>query len=644
MKKEKHKTKQKPKEIPVVQTKVLLRLSLLIVVFSFLIYANTIKHQFVLDDTSVITENSMTKRGGSALDEIFTSCYRAGYNDDNNLYRPLSKAMFAIEWRISPNNPSIHHIVNIVLYSAVCLLLFFVLYNLTGLNVYFIFISVMIFAAHPIHTEVVANIKSRDEILCTLFLLLSLHFMLKYIGNKKTLSFAGFISCFFLALLSKESAIVFIGIVPISVYFFTDAIKKINIRLTISALAVGLLYILIHYKVVGGIGIKNIPAIDNSLLVTTNVLEQKMTAIKILGKYLLLLFFPHPLSSDYSFSTIPIVTSFADGSFILSLIAHIALLFFAIIKFRERNILSYCVFFYLISMSITSNLFILIGTHMAERLLFFPSIAFCLALTYGFYKLFKLDFKDPNSRWNVFLHSGKKILAAVAILLIIFSAKTIDRNKDWKTNTTLFSQDVKTVPNSAHMLMYCADYLTNKDTLKALPPQEKEIRLLKAKKVITKALNIYNPFPDAHYLYGKIWYELKNYDSAYVGYAHARDLNPGKAMYHNNVGTCLFSLGKYEEAAKEFSEAMKLDKNDADPPFNLGSAYGAMGERYRMQNDRENANKMFSMAIPYFEKAIRLKPDYKSAYQFIGATYINMGDTLKGRDYITRAERITQKP
>lgn len=643
MKKDKHHHKQKPKENPVIQKKLLVRLAFIIAVFSFLIYSNTTKNQFVLDDTSVITENAMTKKGGSALDDIFTSSYRAGYNDDNNLYRPLSKAMFAIEWRISPNNPAIHHLVNIILYALVCALLFFVLFNLTRFNVYFIFITAMLFAAHPIHTEVIANIKSRDEILCTLFLLLSLSFMLKYIENKKILPFIGFISCFFLALLSKESAIIYIGIVPLSVFFFTDSSKKVNLRLAISVTAVGLLYILIHYKVVGGIGIKNIPAIDNSLLITQNILEQKMTAIKILGKYLLLLIFPHPLSSDYSFNTISIVKSFADAEFILSLIVHIALLFFAVIKFREKHILSYCIFFYLISMSITSNIFIVIGTHMAERLLFFPSIAFCMALTYGFYKLFKLNFKDTNSKLNLFLQSGKKLLAATVILIILFSAKTIDRNKDWRTNTTLFSQDVKTVPNSAHMLMYCADYLTNKDTLKTLSAQEKEIRLLKAKTVITKALNIYNLFPDAHYLSGKIWYELKNYDSAYVSYNRALSLNPGKAMYHNNVGTCLFSLGRYEEAANEFREAMSLDKNDADPPFNLGSAYGAMGEQYRRKNDIENANRMFNMAIPNFEKAIKLKRDYKSAYQFLGATYINMGDTIKGRTYISQAEKIIQK-
>lgn len=643
MKKQKHKIKNNTPQTPVISKTLLIRLSFIIAVFSFLIYSSTIKHQFVLDDTSVISENSMTKNGVSSLKDIFTSSYRVGYNDDNNLYRPLSKAMFAIEWQISPNNPSIHHLVNIIFYSFICLLLFLVLIKLTNFNIYFLFITAMLFASHPIHTEVTANIKSRDELLCTFFLLLSMYFMLKYLSDKKTPALLGFLSCFFLGLLSKESAIIFIGIVPLSIFFFTDAVKKVNIKMTLSAAAVGVLYLLIHYKVVGGFGIKNIPAIDNSLLITSNVIEQKMTAIKILGKYLLLLIFPHPLSSDYSFNTIPIVKSFGDSSFLLALVIHLGMLVFALMKFREKNFLSYCILFYFISMSITSNIFITIGTHMAERLLFFPSIAFCLALTFLFYKILKLDHKDLNTKLNVFFHSGKQLAAIGMILIVLFSSKTIARNKDWKSNSTLFTKDVQTVPNSAHMLMYCADYLTNKDTLKTLSPQEKEIRLLKAKKIITKALNIYNPFPDAHYLYGKIWYELKNYDSAYVGYKHALDLNPGKSMYHNNVGTCLFSLGRYEEAANEFMEAMKLDKNDADPPFNLGSAYGAMGERFKMQNDQENAKKMFILAIPNFEKAIQLKPDYKSAYQFLGATYINMGDTTKGRIHIEKAESIKQK-
>lgn len=626
-----------------IDKKLIFRLCLLIGVFSFLLYVNTLHHGFVLDDASVIKENNLTKGGTAALKDIFKSAYRAGYVDgEKNLYRPLSKAMFAVEWQLSPNNPTIHHFMNILLYALCCVLLFLVLKRLTNLNIYLLLLVTLLFAAHPIHTEVVANIKSRDEILTMFFLLLSLQFALKYLNGKKILNFIAFVVCFFLGMLSKESAIVFVAIVPLSIYFFTDTPLKENLKLTLSLVVVSIIYLCIHKAVIGGIALTNVPVIDNTLLVTNNFMQQRMTSILILGKYLLLLFIPSPLSCDYSFNTIPIVTSFANAGFLLALIVHVALLIFAIKKWKEKSVLAYSIFFYFISMSIASNIFILIGTHMAERLLFFPSIAFCLGLVYGFDKLLKLNVSIADS-YKTFMAAGKPLLMVCVVVLFLFSIKTVARNKDWKSNGTLFEKDVQTVPNSAHMLMYYADYLSNKDSLAAMSPAAKEVRLAKAQKSILKALNIYELFPDAHYLSGRIYYEYKNFEASYKEYNRALTLNPGQSMYHNNAGTSLFALGRYPEAIKEFAKAEELNPTEADHPFNLGSAYGAMGESLRSKNDMVNATAMFNKAIEKFKRAIELNPNYKSAYQFMGFTYRSLGDTVNANAYLQKAEQTVMK-
>ncbi len=624
--------------------KMIWRLALIIGIFSFLIYSNTLHHGYVLDDESVIKSNVQTQGGISSLKAIFTSDYRAGFpNANSNLYRPLSKAMFAVEWQLSPNNPTLSHFINILLYAILCSLLFMVLLRLTKLNVYVVFITALLFAAHPIHTEVVANIKSRDEILSMFFILLSMQALLNYVRDKNTRSFIGYLFCFFLALLSKESAMVYIGLVPLILYFFTETETKNNVRITLSAAAIGIFFLVLHYKIIGSVGLSNIPVIDNSLLITKKFFEQKATAILILGKYLLLLIFPHPLSSDYSFDTIPLVTSFANAGFLLALLVHVGLLIYALLKLKEKQILAFCIFFYLISMSIASNIFMLIGTHMAERLLFLPSLAFCLAAVYGLCKILKINTADPNLKWSVFLNNAKSLVGIAAVIVIAYSAKTVIRNKDWAANSTLFAKDLETVPNSAHMLMYSADYLSNTDTLKLFSPEEQQVRLLKAQKYINKALSIYNLFPDAHYLSGRIWYQFKNYGEALKSYSAAMALNPGLESYHNNVGTCLFALGRYEEASKEFEKAAELNPNDADPPFNMGSACGSMGEAYRSKGDMENANKLFLIAIDNFKKAIRLNPNYKSAYQFLGTTYNNIGDTINGQIYLQKASQIQVK-
>lgn len=625
-----------------IDKKLIFKLSLVIALVAFLLYSNTLKHQFVLDDYSVIKENQLTKGGTASLGEIFSNSYREGYgNNENNLYRPLTKAMFAIEWQISPDNAHFHHLINVLMYSLVCVLLFIVLLRYTKINIYILFITALIFAAHPIHTEVVANIKSRDEISSMLFLLLSLLCIYKYLLNNKILMLIGTLICFFLALLSKESAIVFVALAPLFIYFFTETSFKNNIKITASLGVIAVLYMMLHMKIIGSIGIKNIPVIDNSLLYSTSFIEQKATAIYILGKYFLLMLFPHPLSCDYSFNTIPIVTSFANIGFLLALAFHVFLLYYAIKKIKEKHFLSFCILFYLGSMALASNIFMLIGTHLAERLLFFPSVAFCLVAVYFLCKLFKVDLFNLSLKLTTLVKVNGILLMVVGVIMVLYSTKTHSRNRDWKSDTYLFGRDIETVPNSAHMLFYYANNLANKDSLAAVKnPAEREQRLIKAQKSITKALQLYELFPDAHNVAGRIYYEQKNYDAAFKSYSRALEMNPGKGMYHNNTGTCLFSVGKFEEAAKAFKKATEIDKYDVDAQCNLGSAYGAMGENFKIQKDFENANKNFNIALEHFKKATQIDPNYKSAFQFIGITYKNMGDSINGDIWLQKAARI----
>jgi tetratricopeptide (TPR) repeat protein len=133
---------------------------------------------------------------------------------------------------------------------------------------------------------------------------------------------------------------------------------------------------------------------------------------------------------------------------------------------------------------------------------------------------------------------------------------------------------------------------------------------------------------------------LPNYHNLFN---RAMTLNSGIAKYHNETGTSLFALGKYQEAAAEFEKATQLNTIDPDPPFNLGSTYGTMGEISRQKNDQENAEKLFRLAVINFKKAIELKPDYKSAYQFLGTTYMSLGDTINGQINLDKAAMLKAK-
>src|ERR1700757_2729858 len=94
-------------------------LGFLIFAIGFIIYFNSLKNEYVLDDFSTIKENHITTGGIKAIPDIFTHFYRYGYyTSDDGIYRPLAVTVFAFEWWISPNNPTLAHFINIFLYAV----------------------------------------------------------------------------------------------------------------------------------------------------------------------------------------------------------------------------------------------------------------------------------------------------------------------------------------------------------------------------------------------------------------------------------------------------------------------------------------------------------------------------------------------
>ena len=149
---------------------------------SFLLYVNTLNHEYVIDDMIVVSNNIQTKEGISAIPEIFSHSYLHGYDGREDMaYRPLTLTTFAIERSMFDADPIFSHLIQVILYALTVLILFKLLLQLFGESkIGLAFGITALFMVHPIHTEVVANVKSRDELLCALFLFLSLHLFIKY--------------------------------------------------------------------------------------------------------------------------------------------------------------------------------------------------------------------------------------------------------------------------------------------------------------------------------------------------------------------------------------------------------------------------------------------------------------------------------
>ncbi|MBI4930782.1 MAG: tetratricopeptide repeat protein [Bacteroidetes bacterium] len=623
-------------------TKRRLTLALIIGIFGILLYSNTLSNGYVLDDFSAIKENNIVRQGIHSIPEIFKTSYRQGYlSIKDGLYRPLSLATYAIEWNYFPDKPGVSHFVNIILYGITGMMLFFFLCRLSpfggnfgGGNELFAFITSLLFIAHPLHVEVVANIKSRDEMLCFLFVICSFIFVFRFIENRKKKFLAYSLLTYFLSLFSKETSITFLALLPLAVHFFTPASIRKNVSITSFFVGTAVIYLLIRHSVLQGFSDTGVSMADNIIAGTKTFSTHIGTSFYILGLYIMKLISPHPLSYDYSFNQIPIV-DMGNVLSIISLLFYLAIgSYSAFILFKsfkenhesggrnqELKCISFGILFFLITIFIFSNLVLIIGTSMGDRLMYFPSLGFCICIAVLYIKYFMKD--------NPKLEVGNWKLYPLAVVLILFSYKTYSRNPDWKDNYTLYSHDVNIIPNSVKAHYYLGLELV-KVIANAEPDAEKKKKIYEEGIAeLEKAVKIHPTFASAYTQMGVAYYRMKNYEKAIVNYNKAAELSPSDAITLNNIGTVYFEWGKYSEAKEKFQQAVQIDPRFIDANMNLGSVLGTI--------------KDFNGAIVSFQNAIKYAPDNARAYFFIAITYQNMGDKVNADKYFQIAQQMDPK-
>lgn len=604
-------------------------LAIFIALAGFVLYANTLHHDYTLDDYSVIKENRLTRQGWGAFPEVFKTPYRFGYYfTQDELYRPIPKAMFAAEYALAPDNAHLGHWINVLLYALCGLLLFLVLNKYINRGLIIPFASSLLFIAHPIHTEVVASIKSRDEILSLFFILLSLRFMYSYVTKEKPVSIIAAMSFYFLSLLSKESGITFIAVFPLMIYFFTNVSINKNARTTVCMLIPVVIFLIVRFSILGN-GLKTTFAVaDNLLMAAPDAISRFATAVYILGIYLRLLFFPHPLVFDYSFNQIPIVNA-GDWRFLISFLVYLALFGYAIVRFRRKDFLSFSILCFLIAISIFSNVFLIIGTSFGERLLFLPSLGFCLAIAFLLSKFLSPDKEQMENSVKEFLSNNVKMLSVLCVVFILYSFKTITRNEVWKNNYTLFSSDVKLSPNSTRTHYYLGNLLAKPDALGRTDSTTVQLTLDTAIVELKKAVEIYPSFADAYNQLGVAYYRKKNMEEAFRYYSKAIENNATNSTFHSNLGTLYFEKQDFNNALKAFGKAVELDPNYTEGLANLGSTYGALGD--------------YDSALKYLHQCIRTSPDYAQAYFFLSITYKYKGDTQNADFYMNKFKSLGGK-
>jgi Tfp pilus assembly protein PilF len=397
-----------------------LRIGLLLAVVA-LIYGNTLRNEFTMDDGIYVLRNPQVTQ--ASVREFFAP------NKFSNVFRPVTFATLALNWRLGGARPFGFHLFNLILHACVTWLLFLLLDELLGASPQakiVAFAAALIFAVHPLHTEAVASISGRAELLAAGFLFAA---WILHLNDQQIPA----LICFVLALLSKESAVVFLPLLLVGDY--ARGKWKPILRYAFFA-GMTLLYLGILWKVQGGrFGQVTIAQLDNPLAVIPPQ-WRILNALRVAWKYAELHFYPAKLSCDYSYNTIPIYLDWRHTlPALLAAMAATGAWIWAVWKRRSGLILAGGI--YLGGFAVTANILMPTGTIMGERLAYLPSAGFCLLAALG---------------WNWLRGRQRTVaVAAAAAIIAAFGMRTMVRNLDWRDNMSLYSAGVRVSPGSAKM-------------------------------------------------------------------------------------------------------------------------------------------------------------------------------------------------
>lgn len=539
----------------------------LLFLFAFLLYSNTLNHGFVLDDDLVCLKNNFVQDGLSGLGDIFSNSWYTGFTGSSDrYYRPMMLASLALDKSLFGSAASGFHFMNVLYYALNGLLLYLLLrFLFKSKSIWFALTVSLLFIAHPIHTEVVANIKSRDELLAFLGLIGMLYGLVKY-GRSSAIGYYGLgLLSYLFAILSKEAALSFLGLVPLALFFFTELkIKRILLMMVPYGIVV-LFYFLIRAQIVDP-SPQPFGIIDNSLFAINTVSTRISTAISMLGTYLQLLIFPHPLSYDYSYNQIPAV-GWGNWRVLLSLGIYLGLIYIAIKNLGKKHPISFGLFLFGITFAITSNLFFLIGATFAERFLFTPSLGYCIIIGY-----LMVHYLMPDTA-----KKPLKLFALLGILLVLFSVKTLVRNQDWKSDNTLFSSGIKTAPNSSRAQSFYGT--TRYDLALQSSNQAEKDRLLKeAISYFEKSLNVYPGFTETYQHLGRAYEANNEMNKAVESYLEATKIDPNYYNAFNNIAVIYYNQKNYNKALEYFQNAASIAPNNLVVQRGLGLTYEKLNQ------------------------------------------------------------------
>jgi len=566
-------------------------------------YSNSFQGALVFDSASVIGRDPRIRQASlENIESILTGGY-AYVSSTTGLYRPLTTFSYLLNYAVLGNGlrPVGYHWVNFVLHEANVTLVYAL-----GVLVFAEAAPALALAAiwglHPLLTESVTNIVGRADLLAALGVLAGLLCYARgasTTGRRGMAWLAGLAAAQTVGLFSKESGAVLPGVMLL--YDLTWS-ERATWRRRLPAYAAVALPLAVFFSLRAGFGIHMLIDYAQNPLVSAGFWTARLSAVKVIGKCLWLFLWPAHLSADYSYNAVPLfgwrLSNWEDAKALIALAillgAALLALLLAVRSSRTGKPLLFFLVFFFVALSPTSNLIVLIGSIMAERFLYLPSVALAGCMVAAAYVL--------GRRRSLQRRVAAPVAwAALGLVCLMFTTRTHARNFDWQDGLSLWTSAVDVCPGSARPHYNLAKELEH------IPG-----RLPEAIAQYREAVRIEPDRADAHDNLGNALSGIPGrLPEAIDEYWAALRIGPGLAVVHNDLANALARMpGRLPEAIAEYQAALRVQPRNAEVHYNLGNALSGIPGR-------------LPEAIAEYQAALRIQPDHADAHN-------NLGNALSG--------------
>jgi tetratricopeptide (TPR) repeat protein len=601
-----------------------------------IVFLSTLPGDFVFDD-AVLLEQGVGLEDFS-VERVFWGNYWGPARHDVS-YRPLTLFSYALNFQIS-DAPLGFHLVNVLLNGVVAWLSFLLLKELLG-HPYLAALGACVCAVLPIHTEVVANIVGRAELLAALAFLVALYCSLRSpVDRRRGVLLTGV--AVFLGLAAKESVAAVVPLLLIGPWLLGRPLPWRTFACAVIALS---LYLVLRQVVLQD----EIQMVQDGRATLTGFIDNPMTsahsdpltrmvnATRLLGLYAWKTVVPVHLSADYSFNQIPVL-ELSDVSLWLQVVGFIAGVLCGVLYFRKRvPEVAFGFAFFPLAFVVTSNVPFAIGTIFGDRLAYVPSLAYPIILC-GVFKL-------GISR-GVF--PARALYLGLGLLVAIYAVRSVFWSLEWQQKETLYAHMVKASPDSTRAQTTGARLALLRATT-AKSQDERAAAYREANAGVDRALSIYPDNHRAHATRGEIllsvgqWLaSLKKQTQAQGAFARAethfdkalelvRQQRLSDPRYLRLRAEARMRQNKLETALGDFDRYIDTRREQGDRPdptaFNYrGLAKGIGADALRRGGEVQEADALLRLALEDFDAGISADGSIPELYSNRGHCRELLGD------------------